>query len=250
MKKIALLFMALGTMLVACEEENISSDNPAPTEKNLVIDLVPFYGDSALVYDSLYINRFSNRFHVDSIVFSMSDIMFVPVNSDDTINLEKNYAVFTTGNNSQAVARFPAASYDGRFVIISGVDSSAFWDIEMRGSVPEPLKKVKRTDKRGYENFVLYGRMFDPTKPLDTVPTIPLEYHISGYELADTLYSGHRNFSIDEKRNVTIIMLVDIKPALNIFDLFLLDEIKSEFNDFQDISAAKAFRDSLKFGIF
>lgn len=242
--------MALGIMLVACEEKSISSNNPAPTDKNILIDLIPFYGDSALVYDSLYLNRFSNRFYVDSIVFSMSDIMFIPVNSDDTINLEKNYVLFTTGNNSHAVARFPSGSYDGRLMIIGGVDSSAYRDIEMSGSVPKPLKKVKRADENGYENFVLYGRMFDPTKPLDTVPTMPIEYHVSGYPLADTIYSGQRNFSIDEKRDVTIIMLVDIKPALNIFDLFLLDKIESDFTDFSDISAARAFRDSLKFGIF
>mgnify|MGYP003562900883 CR=1 FL=1 len=249
MKKGILFVLLLVGVLVACEEESLVNRNPAPTPNNIDVSFVPFYGDSAVERDSLYTNILGNQFIIDSIRLLISDLYFVNVERD-TLEEESNFFSFSTNQpENQQIAFLPGGGYNGRFMIINGLDTAAYYEAFADAEITEKIEKFKRVGDTAYNHFEIFGRLLEPNTD-DSIPSIPIAYQIGTTLLTDTITTGTMAFSVDDTKDVRLVLLCDVKPALNSIDLFLNQTILTDPSDFQDFEMAKRFSDSLKFGLF
>lgn len=254
----ARFFLLLAILiLAACKEESLVDENPPTGQNNITVNFNAFYGDTIIRLDStIYQTRFGDRFFIDSLTLMLSNLAYTEVNSDDTIDKEPNYVVFRQSNkNAKGIMRLPAGGYNGKFFGISGIDMFELITDTVDG-VPafsdiDGIDGVKRQDGFGYYQFQVFGRYFDNTNPMDTVGSKKFSYQIGGFGIdPDTINSNVRAFSVDNRQNLRLNLILNIKPSLANININQRPKIETRFGDFQDIEAAKLFRDSLDYGIF
>jgi hypothetical protein len=249
MKKFIFSLCALALITVACEEDDLVANNPAPSKNNVELAFIPYYGDSVIKTDSIYRTASNNMLVIDSIRFFMSNFYFITV-SQDTLEEDYNFHAFSTSDiQSQRIASLPGGGYNGRFSIVMGLDSLAALEVFLDGDLSSEFQSYKRLVGPSYNHFEFYGHIFKPNST-DTVPTIPITYQIGTSMLIDTLQTEIRAFSVDDTKKVNLVLLCDIKPAIDAINLFETQTILSDMTSFQDMANAQQFRDSLKFGIF
>lgn len=235
-------------LLSSCQETDLLVDNPPPPTDNLSWSFVPYYGDKALNYDSVYTNGLGIDFMIDSISLFLSDISFYDLNAEETFDTVPNFILLNRENNEQLSGFLPAGGYYGEYQIILGADSAK--SVKYLEEVINTAPKFARVDGYGINFFNVKGRIFDPSLPKEDSVYLPIDYTIGTYELTDTMYTDRRSFSIDNSQQITIVLLGDLKPMFGNFNFNLIQEIISDPTDVQDFSAAQQLKDSLSIGIF
>jgi hypothetical protein len=249
MKKLSFLTALLLVTLYACQEEDLVPNNPAPSPYNVTMAFTPFYGDSALKIDSIYTNSFANRFVLDSIRVLLSDVYFIGVD-DDTLDPEPNYITFNTNNPvRKEVAFLPGGGYNGKFYAVNGLDTSAVNEVFLDANLTTKFAPFKKPNQLLYNHFEIYGRMFDPNEN-DSIPTLPLVYQVGTHRLLNVASSPTLAFSVNDTRDISLVLFCNLQPVLNTFDLFINPLVVSDSTDFQDFALARTIRDSLKLNIF
>lgn len=243
MKKLLFLSALLTFGLSSCQEDSLISDNPPPPGDNIKISFVPFYGEEAAQMDSLYTNKAGNSFMIDTVSLLISDLQFYDINLDQTLDTARNIVMISTDKPEALVARLNGGGYYGRYTMISGVDASRVEE-ELQ-TIINQYPRFVRDDAYFHNFFQLRASVMEPDSTFS-----PIRYDIGGIDLADTTVSEVRSFSIDNNQQITLVVLVNLKPILDNVDLRLVDEIKSDPTNQLDFGAAQLLLDSLKFEIF
>lgn len=254
MKKTLFFLLPFLTLTLACEEADLSTENPAPSGENVEVTFVPYYADSALVYDTSYVNNRGNRFFIDSVSILVSDMRFYPITDEENpVDPEPNFVEFRSQGDKKLVGTMPPGGYNGYFRFGIGVDSAQFNEL-MKDPKTIAQNEVLNENLRemrgfGFDHLKIHGRLFDPMTT-DSTGTLPFEYVIGSYFLADTISTEVRAFSVDADRKVKLVMICDLKPALEEFDIYSLRYISSDYFDAIDFQAAQYISDSLRYKIF
>lgn len=252
MKKLAFLFLTVFAISIACKEEDLRDENPAPSPKNVDWTILPYYGDSVVRYDTLeYVNNIGERFFIDSISFLISDVSFIPQGGvDDTVDTGLNLTAFDKGNMNHLIAEFPAGGYSGFIVSTIGIDSSTLSKTYSASTEElDAISKFKRVDN-SYNHLHISGRYLDALDPLDSIADEKFTINIGSVFLADTIFSSIRTFSVNEDRDIIILMACDIKSALEKVVFYEREEIQSDITNQQDFDAAERFAKDLSYTIF
>jgi len=248
MKK-QILFLALVlSVAYACKEDSLIEDNPAPSGDNIEWNFVPFYGDRAVNYDSVYVNGQGVHFMLDTISMLVGDIGFKDLNQELEFDTANNYFMLSNLNPVATAGNLEAGGYFGSFHLVAGTDSANAVDDLQQILAIDP--DWVREDQYGVDFFKIKGRMFDPSLPMSDSVLVPIEYTLGSYLLTDTTLSETRSFSIDNLQRVKIFLLPDLKPLLNNLPMGLVPEVVSDPTNNQDFTIATAMADSLSIGIF
>lgn len=249
--------MALLAVLWACKEEDLSDENPNPPEENIEVDLIVTYGDSTIARDSAYQNDLGETFYIDSVRILMSNLIFEPQGSDDTLMPDLNFRILRNTDFRKRVAKLPAGGYNGRFTLSIGLDSSAFFqffDPENpdfgRLATPEIAPMVNM----GFgmvNNVEIFGRVEYFESVLDTVPSImPMHLRTAGMLLTNKINTQTLSFSISNTKTMRMVLFCNLKPFFQGYSVESRPVISADPSDGQDMAAAVRLRDSLKFGFF
>lgn len=257
MKKLSFLLAGLFVILVACEEEDIVSQNDeTPEENNIRISLVPFYGDSAIVSDTSYLTANGELFYMDSLKILARNLLFFDQRNRNTLSPENEYQIFEPGQMNPLMARLNGGGFSGKFSLIMGTDSLKNPDDLEDGQGPLPERIFSNSEFRppflpfGAYQFLLYGRVVT-SSPTDSIEeTETFEWKVGGPSLADTVSGDNINFSLDNSNNMRLVLTCNIKPVMDNINIEDNKEIKSLPTDFQDFQNAQFIRDSLDFGLF
>lgn len=244
-------FLFIGLILAvfsSCKEESLIEENPAPSGDNVEWNLVTYYGDRPVDFDSVYINATGVHFMLDTISLLVGDIGFYDRNLEMELDTGRNFFMLSNLNPTKRSGRLPAAGYYGSFHMVAGTDSAGAVDNLQEILAIDP--SLVREDDYGVDYFRIKGRIFDPTLPIEDSVMIPISYTIGSYLLTDTTVSETRSFSIDNLQQVRIFLLADLKPMLNTLPMGLVQEVESDPTNTQDFTIAQLMADSLSIGIF
>lgn len=252
MKKGLFISLLLLTAVWACEEPNITSQNEPRDPDNVRLSVIPFYGDSAMVTDTAYLTDQGELFYFDSLKVLASNLMFIPVQSDDTVSADMEYELMGPPFYSDLIDSIPPGGYNGKFILTLGVDS---FPVGPNGSMQVPLKLTRNEELKlpfgfGYYHFLLYGKVVT-SAPTDTVEeTEEVRWKIGGLELNDTVYAQTTAFSVDNQNEMRLVLTCNLKDALGQVFIENNPVITSDPSDFQDFQRAQLIRDTLEFGLF
>ncbi len=215
-----LFLIAVLLFFTSCEEKDKTGSNPAPTENNAVMRLSLLYDGSKIPPDSVITNNLGHRFFIDHVILVFSD--FNLLEGADTLVTGSDPFVLSSDMTDNAIVRIPTDGYSARYSLRIGLDSSASADIATNG-IPSgsELKEVPvlRSTGDGIDHAIIEGRLFDPSDPTDTVGSIPLSYRLGTTELNRIYTSLQKNFSVQGDRKVSIVVQVDLGPALEDLDM-------------------------------
>ena len=241
-------------LIMGCEEEDLSNENPAPPQDNVNMKVSLLYNGEGFTSDSLLANNQGDLFYIDSVKFLFSNYFFLKSdNPNDTLDPEMNFATVPDNGLEQIVGNLEAGDYSGKHYLVVGVDSltSTQQPAQIEGDNTDLLedKDYQRKDGKGYHHVQIFGRKVDFAQDTSVVP---LEYRLGTHRLKDTIASNVSvNFSVIADRKLNLIVLIDVAPMLNVFSLTKPNNIvESDPNSTADFNLAKAMMDSLTIEIF
>ena len=257
MKKLSLFLVGLLVILVACEEEDITSQNEeTPEENNIRVSLIPFYGDSVIAMDTTYLTNNSELFYLDSLKILARNLLFLDQRQGDTLSAEDEYQIFEPGQMRPLMARLNGGGFSGKFILIMGTDSLGEGSNNPDGDLPLPERILSNREFNPTTlplttyQFLMYGRVVT-SGPTDSIEeTEPFSWKVGAPSFADTIYGDDMNFSLDNSNNISLVLTCNIKPVMDNINIEDNKEIESLPTDFQDFQQAEFIRDSLKFGLF
>jgi hypothetical protein len=249
MKKIFIL--ALISTLVACEEKDLSNDNPAPEDKNTLLATSFIYGDEGIHSDTALTNNLGYSFFITKVQIVVNKFIFVE-NSDTIIRRVEPF-IITMKETDQKLVQMEPGGYSGFYGLQFGLDS-----IESIGASPLTLPEdnelrtsdVFRKNFDGIDHFVVKGRLMDPNKPQDTIGTIPFEYRLGTFRTNRVEASLVQNFAVARNSTAKFVLQIDLEPMLEDFDIFKNQSIISDPTVPVDINTAIALSQGLKIGLF
>ncbi len=249
MKKILILVLFSG--LVACEEKDLTSENPAPEDKNTIMTTSFIYGNEGIHPDTALTNDLGYSFFITDIQIVVNKFFFVE--EGDTVAKRTDPFILTMEETDQPLVKMLPGGYSGYYGVQFGLDSA-----ESIGATPLSLPEnnelrnsdVYRKGADGIDHFVIKGRLIDPNNPLDSIGTIPFEYRIGTYETTRSEASLHQNFALARNSNVKFILQFDIKPIFKPLDIALLPLITSDPTIPVDIAAAVAMSQNIEIGLY
>jgi hypothetical protein len=248
MKRISIIISCLFLSFTSCKEDSLAEDNPAPSGDNLELNFVPFWGQFAFNFDSMYTNIAGDKFMLDTVSMLIGNVSFYDLNKEYYVDSANNYVKLSNYKTQVVSGNLPADGYYGFFQLVVGTDSlSAANDIQEIAAVDPSFI---RDDEFGVNFFRIKGRLLDPASPPDDSVFIDIEYTLGSYLLTDTARSQNRSFSVDNVQNMRLFFLPDLKPVLNYLPMFTVKEVLSDPTDNQDFTISQAMRDSLSIGIF
>lgn len=249
MKKI--FSLVLLSALFACEEKDLTVDNPAPSDKNILLATSFIYGDEGLNPDSVLTNDLGYRFFITEVQLVASHFFFVE--GEDTVVERTEPFVVSMKQTDELILNMPPGGYSGYYGLKFGLDS-----LESATITPSKLDEdsdlknadVFRNDKLGIDHVIIKGRLINPTDPMDSTGTINLNYRLGTYYTTKVKTSQNLNFSLMRDSQVKFIMQVDVEPLLNSFDMFKTPQIVTDPTIPVDFNTALDMADSLKIGLF
>ncbi len=249
MKKI--LILALCSSLVACEEKDLTTDNPAPEDKNTLVATSFIYGDHGIHPDTALTNDLGYSFFITDIQVVVNEFFFVE--SGDTIARRTEPFIINMTETDQPLVKLAPGGYSGYYGFQFGLDSA-----NSVGATPITLPEgnelrnsdVYRKGADGIDHFVIKGRLIDPDNPLDSVGTIPFEYRIGTYATTRVEASLKQNFSLARNSRVKFVLQFDVKPIFKPLDIKKFPSITSDPTNPIDIAAAIAMSQNIDIGLF
>lgn len=242
----------LSAILVACEEKDLSVENPAPPEENIKLSTSFIYEDVQLKKDTIYSNNFGQYFYIDDVKLLVSNFFFFHEDGDTTYAKPQSFQKYTFDHQTNLALAVPAGGYTVKYGFTLGMDSLT--TIKAR---PEEVAENSalrdqdfiRNDGYGYNSMVIKGRFLDPAKPLDTVGTA-FQFNLGGYEIYRSLESDWLNFSVTNRGEVRLITVVDLASVMANFDIKKRLLVLSDYNNPIDLSIAKNMMLNLNIHLF
>lgn len=243
---VMLLFIFSG-----CEEKSKTGENPAPPAENVIARLSVLYDGMGFHADSVITNNMGQEFFIDNVRMVMSNFFFK--DGKDTIIFSSEPFLLTLGMPDQGVLVMPPGGYTAIYGVRFGLDSAGTADIVVNGiSQDSDLYQsgVKRDDGMGIDHIIVTGRLIDPSNPLDTTGTIPLSYRIGLTDLSKEYSSLQKNFSVQGDGKISLVIRVDIGPALKDLNMIGRPVITTDPQNLVDYNAAIKFANDLKVELF
>ncbi len=249
MKKIFGLLLL--SALFSCEKD-LTEENPAPSEKNILLATSFIYGEQGSINpDSVFTNDLGYGFFITDIQLVVTKFFFVQ--KGDTIITREDPFIVDMKQTDELLVVMPPGGYSGYYGVTLGLDSAASADINP-GSLDKDSElqnsDVLRKDNLGIDHVVIKGRLINPLDPLDSTGTLPFEYRLGTEATQKTKTSLMHNFSLMRHSQVKFVMLVDLEPVFNSFDILLFPKITTDPSVPVDFATATDMADSLKIGLF
>lgn len=249
--KLALLALVLFST-VACEEKDISEDNPAPAEENVILNASFVYGNMGLRRDTMYTNDRGDQFFIEDVRLLFSDFIFY--DNSDTILHDSTVFQMTMDDYEEPLVRLEPGGYSLRYGMTLGIDSlrSVMVNAAMLEEQDEDIdaSNYLRSGGFGVSHLVIVGRLLDPSNPEDSTGTIPMRYEIGTFFTNQDYNSEPINFSVGTNRNMPLIAVINIKPILHDFNISGRPIVTTELGNQIDLSLAIQMSDSLQVGLF
>lgn len=249
-KYLALLVLPLA---FACEEKDLTPDNPAPDPENLFIGTSFVYGEEGINPDSMLTNDLGYNFFIEEVKLVLSDFYLVDQAEGDTIVNDSTAFSVSLEDPRQDMVVLGPGGYSVKYGLRLGLDS-------LHGALISPAtvppgsdltdNDLYRKDGFGIDHVIIRGRLLDPFDPLDSIGKIPLEYRLGTYLTSRMIKSDQRNFSIERTSKVKIVLYVDLKPMLHQFELLNRPKVSTDLSNQVDLLFAKQMSDSLKVALF
>lgn len=250
MKKFLLLLLA-SSFIIACEEKDLTGDNPPLPIENVEIAVSFLYNGKGYKTDSILTNNKGNKFFLTDVKFLLSGVFVKSM--EDTFRRDDGYFTYSWTNLEELVMELPDGGYSGHYGFELGVDSITNVDLEpSQAPAGSGLTDTDmyRNDGTGYNSIVIIGRALDPANPDDTIGTIPFRYEIGSLLLDRSLRSGQANFAVTADTQVNLILNVDTWPIFNDFDIVTRPMVTTDPSNSVDFAVAKEFSDSLLIQLF
>jgi hypothetical protein len=251
MKKLLSLALLM-SLFIACEDPDLTEDNPPLPKENVNIGVSFLYGSSGLAQDSIYTNAEGNQFFITDVKFVLSDF-FVLSQGDSFKTEEVNYALYSFANSQNLVSKLPDGGYSGHYGFTLGIDSVLNWTIDpttlaSTSALTDP--DVARNDGLGYNAVIIKGRAFDPTDPNDSLGSVSFEFQLGSLFLNRALKSGMTNFAVTSTTQVNFLIQVDLKDALDNYNIISRPTLLTDPSNVVDLTLAEEMMDNLKFNLF
>ena len=244
------LYLLLVPVLFACEEKDLTSDNPAPSPNNISIQTSFVYDTAGLALDTIYTNNLGYRFFFEEISLVFSHFAFTE--KDDTlIDLPEPFLI-SMENIESLIGVITPGGYSGKYSLRLGLDSADGLGYNASQATDEALKKssVFRNDGLGIDQVVLRGKLFDPLDPLDSTGSIPFEFRLGTPITVQDRISDVQNFSVASSSKIPFILQVNLWPMFRNLDILARPKVESDPNNLFDMAAAIQMADSLQINLF
>lgn len=245
-----LLYFLLIPALFACEEKDLTSENPAPSPNNINIQTSFIYDTLGLQLDSIYTNNFGYEFFFEEVSLVFSNFSFIE-QGDTVLRLPEPFLI-SMENKESFIGRIPPGGYSGKYTLQLGLDSAEGLGFNSAMADDKALKEssVFRKDGLGIDQVVLKGKLFDPTDPLDSVGSIPFEYRLGTPITIQNKISDVHNFSVSSSSKIPFIIQVNLWPVFRNLDIFQDPLVESNPVNLFDIGLAEQMADSLQISLF
>lgn len=245
-----LFFLLLIPALFACEEKDLTSENPAPSKDNINIQTSFIYDTLGLQLDSIYTNKVGLEFFFTEVSLVFSNFSFSE-QGDTVINLPEPFFI-SMENKESFIGRIPPGGYSGKYSLQLGLDSAEGLGFNAAMANDEALRKssVFRADGAGIDQVIIKGKLFDPTNPLDSVGSIPFEYRLGTPLTIQNKQSDTHNFSVSSSSKIPFIIQVNLWPVFKNLNIYADPLVESNPDNLFDISLAQQLADSLQISLF
>ena len=243
--------LLLGLIFTSCEEKDKTGENPAPDTKNAVTRLSLLYDGMGFHADSAITNNLGQKFFIENVALVFSNTYFRE--GSDTVAFRGEPFVLSSTKVNNAVLEIPPGGYSAYYAMRLGLDSAANADIAVNGIPADSELRdadVLRPDGNGIDHLIITGRVIDPTDPTDSTGNINLSYRIGTTELSRTYASLQKNFSVQGSGKISMVLRVDLAPALQDMDLASKPVIITDPQNLVDYNLAIQIANNLKVELF
>lgn len=237
--------------LTSCEEKDKTSENPAPPSENVVTKLSLLYEDMRFHADSAITNNLGQSFFIDDVTLVFSNVLLR--DGRDSVAFNGKPFVVSKSSPTKGVITLTPGGYSAAYSIRLGLDSAGSAEIAINGIAEDSDlgdASVLRPDGNGIDHIVIKGRIIDPTNPLDTTGNILMSYRIGTTSLSRAYSSLPKNFSIQGDGKVSLVIRVDLAPALNDFDVVSRPVIVTDSQNLVDLNLATLIANNIKVELF
>lgn len=249
--KLILPVLLVMFLLSSCEEKDKTGDNPAPPSENFIAKLSLLYDDMGFHADSAITNNLGQSFYIEDVTLVFSNLFLRE--GQDTAAFSAEPFVLATGKTNKGVITLPPGGYSVRYSLRLGLDSTGSADIAING-IPagSDLREagVLRPDGNGIDHIIINGRVIDPTNPLDTTGNIDMSYRIGTTDLSRVYTSLLTNFSVQGDGKISLVVRVDLGPALQDFDVVSRPVIVTDPQNLVDLNLATQIANNIKVELF
>ncbi len=249
MKKILLL--ALFSSLIACEEKDLTDDNPAPEDKNTLVATSFIYGEKGIHSDTALSNDLGYSFFITDIQVVVNEFYFVE--EGDTVADRTEPFIVSLKETDQQLLKLPPRGYSGYYGLQFGLDSiESFFASPLLLPEGNELRNsnVYRKTADGIDQFIIKGRLLDPDNPLDTIGTIPFQYRLGTYATTRTEASLNQNFALARNSNVKFVLQINLEPVFEMLDIKKFPKVTSDPTVPADIALAISMAENLEIDLF
>lgn len=214
--KSLILLPLIVLFLGGCEKSILTDDPGGVDNRNVKIRVFHYWNNYLLNNDSIYSHN-GARFYIDEINILLADFIFD--NSGDSIFSEDSYTLTNYRSKEFKIGYLKQGSVSGRLYIKAGLslDDNMTKPKDWEAGHILANESLYNSKANSYNFITIKGRIFDPTKPEQTEPSIPMSYVVATQGLVTQL-STAKSFSVPVGKSVVIDAIFDVKGLLeNIF---------------------------------
>lgn len=239
-KGLFLLPLVATFLFTGCEKSILSDDPGSVDQRNIRLRIFHYMNSNLLRHDSVY-NINGSRVIIDEIDLLLSDYIFD--NSGDSISTD-GYTLTDYRDQEAKIGYLkPNSSVSGVMYFKVGLDSLE--NLTTPSDWPEghflANSNLYNSTAGSYNAIVVKGRIFDPTKPEEETPSIPMSYEVAT-QLLVTQMDSQKSFSVPVGKSVIIDVLFDINDLFASIDPILTPVISSDPTDQDDYDNAILLR--------
>jgi hypothetical protein len=246
--RVTLLLLLTSTILTGCVKSIIQDEEGQLDNRNIEIRVVYYWENYFLRRDSIY-QKDGARFKIDNIEMILSNFYYN--NEGDTVTDWTQQSYVKMGTLDHKLGSIMEPSISGSIGWLIGLDSL------MNATEPGDHDQgdvlsnsnLYSGSKIGYNFFTLTGRVFDPDKPDETEPSIPMKWVVATNAFVSTIDSK-RSFSIPVGKQVIIDASVFVDKLFDDMQPVQTPIIKSDPDDADDYAEAMQLHDNLQKAFF
>jgi len=189
-------------MFSGCEKSILSDDPGSVDGRNITLRLLTYWNNYFLNKDSIYTVN-NARLKIDDINILISDFYYS--NNNDTLPPQDGFASTNSSESSYKIGLITESSIAGSVNFSVGLNPIVNLTDPSMYAAGEVLanESLWRGTNKGYNFITIKGRIFDPSKPNEVEPSIPLNWVVATNALL--INKGKpKNFSIGVGKQVLI----------------------------------------------
>ncbi len=236
------LVVSAGTL--SCKKSILSDDPGTIENKNIKLQIFPYWGSYYYNPDSLYFAG-GAFIKIDEISIVHSDFYFV--NAGDTLPASDPVEWKLTSGEFLDLAYLEPGSYTGFYEYIVGVDSAANFyppQLQPKESVLNTNTSLYRGPGKGYNFITITGRIQDPNKP-GTEPSIPMKWVVANNGLQIN-YFQPKSFNVAAGKDVTFAVVLQIEQLFNGLYPIVTPQIKADATNQADMDNTEVLQQNFK----